>query len=76
MPSAPPCLIYHWVLLLLQVVYKLADWIKDHPMTEKRMTIPLQLAGGSLLKSLGKSATGGRGRIEDCKCSVYHHTRK
>eukprot|EP00878_Enallax_costatus_P009636 GHUV01010067.1.p1 GENE.GHUV01010067.1~~GHUV01010067.1.p1 ORF type:complete len:515 (+),score=110.80 GHUV01010067.1:357-1901(+) len=41
-----------------KVVYKLADWIQEHPMTEKKLVIPLQIAGGGLLKSIGKSATG------------------
>jgi hypothetical protein len=40
------------------VVYNIADWIKS-PMQEKKLVLPLHIAGGGLLKAVGKGITKG-----------------
>jgi hypothetical protein len=55
-----------WMLYHMQVVYNLADWIKN-PMQEKKLVLPLHIAGGGLLKAVGKgitkTATGAAGAV-------------
>jgi hypothetical protein len=47
-------------------VYNLADWIKS-PMQEKKLVLPLHIAGGGLLKAVSKgitkTATGAAGAV-------------
>eukprot|EP00882_Tetradesmus_deserticola_P015191 GHRQ01016176.1.p1 GENE.GHRQ01016176.1~~GHRQ01016176.1.p1 ORF type:complete len:457 (+),score=182.70 GHRQ01016176.1:470-1840(+) len=39
-----------------KVVYHLADWIRS-PMQQKKLALPLHIAGGGLLKAVGKGIT-------------------
>ncbi|WIA39496.1 hypothetical protein OEZ86_005594 [Tetradesmus obliquus] len=50
-----------------KVAYHLADWIKS-PMSEKKLVLPLHMAGGGLLKvvskGIAKTATGATGAMK------------